>query len=474
MERFRLFGAWNAFAFLNLERLSHESYLSTEESKLPDLESKKSEVKRNSRLVILNGGLMQFADSFSSSEAVIPAFIQTLTGSSVLVGLSRSMMRIGWAWPQIFISRIIEEREEKKPLFIWVGLLRAAVWCCAAATIWFLAGERPAIVLGAFFLMYMVLTSMMGVTNVPWMDVIGKTIPTGGRGRVFALRRLFGGGLAIASGGVIAYILSDRSGLGFPKSYAVLFLTTGVLTVVAILAFGLIREPIEQVRKGRLPMGEYLKSGFKLLKEDDDYRRLFILRYIWATAMMGTSFYVPFALSDLGIGVVYIGLFVSVSQAASILSNALWAWVSERWGNRELLISGTYLLGLSILVPITTPLISDTPIQPLSFIGIDFSLSTRVLYFCLTFLFNGFSTSGMFTGRMALVLDLSPPDRRPIYTSFMNTMGVPQGLMPILGGLLAGWLSYHYMFLISLLFIPPAIILADRISPSPERSKVTV
>jgi MFS family permease len=427
-----------------------------------------AELKRNSRLVILNGGLMQFAMSFASSEAVIPAFIQMLTGSSVLVGLSRSMIRIGWSWPQIFISRVIEEREEKKPLFVWAGLLRAAVWAGAAAAIWLLAGERPAIVLGVFLFLYALTTSLMGVTNVPWMDVIGKTVPTGGRGRVFALRRLLGGGLAVASGGLISYILSDASGLDFPKSYAVLFMISAVLTAVAILIFGLIREPIEEVRKGRLPIKAYLKSGFVLLRKDQDYRRLFILRYIWAAGMMGTSFYVPFALSDLGMGVVYIGLFVSVSQAASVLSNALWAWVSERWGNRELLLAGTYLLGLSILIPITTPMIEDTIVQPLSFLGIDFSLSTRVLYFCLTFVFNGFSTSGMFTGRMALVLDLAPPDRRPIYTSFMNTMGVPQGLMPILAGLLAGWFSYHYMFIISLLFIPPAIIIAGRISPSPK------
>lgn len=426
------------------------------------------EVKRNSRLVIVNGGLMQFAMSFASSETVIPAFIQTLTGSSVYVGIARSMIRIGWSWPQIFISRIIEEREEKKPLFVWVGLLRAAVWIGAAAATWFLAGERPAVVLGAFLVMYAISTSLMGVTNVPWMDVIGKTVPTGGRGRVFALRRLFGGGLAVASGGVISYILSDASGLGFPRSYAVLFLISAVLTAAAILVFGLIREPIEEVRKGREPIGSYLRSGFRLLKEDHDYRRLFILRYVWAAGMMGSPFFVPFALSDLGIGVVFVGLFVSVSQASSILSNAIWAWVSERWGNRELLLAGTYLLGLATLVPIATPYVPDIPVRPLAFVGSDFSIGTRVMFFCLTFLFNGFATSGMFTGRMALVLDLSPPDRRPTYTSFMNTMGVPQGLMPILAGLLAGWLTYHYMFLISLLFVPPAVVLARRISPTPE------
>lgn len=410
---------------------------------------------------------MQFAMSFASSETVIPAFIQTLTGSSLYVGLSRSLIRVGWSWPQIFISRIIEEREEKKPLFIWVGLLRAVVWVGVAAATWSLAGENPTVVLVVFLLMYSVTTSLMGVTNVPWMDVIGKTVPEGGRGRVFALRRLFGGGLAVVSGGLISFVLSDRSGLGFPRSYAVLFLISAVITAAAILVFGLIREPIEEVRKGREPIRAYLKSGFLLLREDLDYRRLFILRYVWATAMMGTSFYVPYALSDLQMSVVYVGLFVSVSQFASILSNALWAWVSDRWGNRELLMAGTYMLGLSILIPVTTPLIEDIPVRPLGFLGVDFSLSTQVLYFCMTFLFNGFATSGMFTGRMALVLDLSPSDRRPTYTSFMNTMGVPQGLMPILGGVLAGWMTYHYMFLVSLLFVPPAVVLASRISHSP-------
>ncbi len=410
---------------------------------------------------------MQFAMSFASSETVIPAFIQTLTGSSLYVGLSRSLIQVGWSWPQIFISRIIEEREEKKPLFIWVGLLRAVVWVGVAAATWSLAGENPTVVLVVFLLMYAVTTSLMGVTNVPWMDVIGKTVPEGGRGRVFALRRLFGGGLAVVSGGLISFVLSDRSGLGFPRSYAVLFLISAVITAAAILVFGLIREPIEEVRKGREPIRAYLKSGFLLLREDLDYRRLFILRYVWATAMMGTSFYVPYALSDLQMSVVYVGLFVSVSQFASILSNALWAWVSDRWGNRELLMAGTYMLGLSILIPVTTPLIEDIPVRPLGFLGVDFSLSTQVLYFCMTFLFNGFATSGMFTGRMALVLDLSPSDRRPTYTSFMNTMGVPQGLMPILGGVLAGWMTYHYVFLVSLLFVPPAVVLASRISHSP-------
>ena len=226
----------------------------------------------------------------------------------------------------------------------------------------------------------------------------------------------------------------------------VIFLIAAGLYAIASATFGLIREPIEPVRKSREPIRSYLAGGFRLLKDDDDYRRLFILRYLWATAMMGTSFYVPFAISDLGMNIVYIGLFVSVSQVSSVLSNALWARIGDRKGNRALLIYGTYFLAGSLLIPLSTPLVLDLTIRPLAFLGIPFSISTQVLYFSLTFLCNGFANSGMFTGRMALVLDLAPADRRPTYTSFMNTLGVPQGLLPILGGFLAAWLSYRDMF----------------------------
>ena len=425
-------------------------------------EPDKREAKRSSRLIIGHGGVEQFAHSFSSSEAVIPAYIQLLTGSSVYVGLSRAMMRVGWAWPQILISNLIEGRERKQPVFLLAGLIQCSVTISIGVGTWVLADESPGVLLGLYFILYALSTSMMGIKNVPWMDVMGKVIPSGDRARVFALRRLVGGGLAIGSGVGISYLLSDASGLVFPRGYAVLFVLSGFCTLISLSIFRMIREPIQNVAKAREPMRSYLVNGFRLLKEDLDYRRLFILRYLWAAAMMGTSFYVPYALTDLHISMVYIGLFVSVSQASSILSNALWAWIGKRGGSRTLMIWGTYTLGASLVIPLLTPFVPSVAVSPLDVFGVA-AFDTRVLFFSLTFLCNGFATSGMFTGRMALVLDLAPEDRRPTYTSFMNTLGVPQGLLPIVGGLLAAWLSFGHVFFIGLFFLPPAIFLAHRI-----------
>ena len=106
-------------------------------------ESNAQETKRNTRLILLNGGLNAFAGSFASSEAVIPAYLQQLTRSSVLVGLSSAMMRVGWSWPQILISNRIEGRRANKPVCIRVNLMRCAVTAGIGIATWFLSKKSP-------------------------------------------------------------------------------------------------------------------------------------------------------------------------------------------------------------------------------------------------------------------------------------------------------------------------------------------
>jgi hypothetical protein len=46
---------------------------------------------------------------------------------------------------------------------------------------------------------------------------------------------------------------------------------------------------------------------------------------------------------------------------------------------------------------------------------------------------------------------------------------LPQGLMPIFAGLLVGWVSYRFMFAVSLIFAPLSILVAHRLEELPRR-----
>lgn len=419
--------------------------------------------KRSFWLLVANGALMMSAMTFVSSDLVLPAFVQTLTTSSVMVGLAGALMRIGWAWPQVFISRVVEPMPRKMPVFVLAGTVRTLMWIAVGVmTIW-LGSERPTTLLVMFMVMYGLATSCMGITNVPWMDIIGKSVPSSDRARMFAVRRLAGGATAMLAGALISWILSDRSGLAFPANYATLFILSGLGTGLSILAFSRIREPVQQKRGRTLPMADYLKVGLAILRDDLNYRRLCILQFLWAVSMMATPFYVPYALTELRMDVSVVGFFVAVMQFSSIFSNVIWAWVGQKKGNQALLSIGTYFLAFSIMVPLTVDLIPPIEVAVFAWAGSEGAFDIRVAYYALTFVFTGFAMSGMFTGRMTYVLDIAPDDRRPTYTSFMNAAMLPQGILPVLGGWLVALISYENMFIVSLAFVPVAVWMARKL-----------
>ena len=418
------------------------------------------ETRRNSWLLVINGGMVMMAYTFISADLVMPAFVQTLTTSSILVGMAGALMRMGWAWPQVFISRIIEPKPRKMPLLIWSGLARSVMWILVGVMTIFLGGQNPAFFLFLFMVFYALGTSLMGVMNVPWMDLMGKAIPASHRSKVFALRRFSGGIMSMVAGVLISYILSTQSGLSFPNNYAVLFMLSGSGTALAVLTFGMIREPIEKSTRAQLSLKNYLLSGLSLMKDDVNFRRLCMVQFLWGFSMMGGPFYVPYAISGLGIGAVYIGFYVIAMQFSSVFSNVAWAWVGRYKGNQALFLYGTCLLALSILIPIC---IVYVPNHLLNFWGTEVDL--RVVVYAFTFIFSGAAQSGMYSGRMTYVLDIAPADRRPTYTSFMNMFMFPQGLLPMLAGVLVAWISYQNLFRISLLFIPFAAMLAYQLKP---------
>jgi MFS family permease len=281
---------------------------------------------------------------------------------------------------------------------------------------------------------------------------------------MFAVRRLAGGGVAMLAGAIISWVLSDRSGFVFPDNYAILFVLSGIGTGLSVVAFSRIREPIQQQKRGKtLPMGEYLKVGLGMLRDDLNYRRLCILQFLWAFSMMATPFFVPFALTDLGMDESVVGFFVAVMQFSSIFSNVLWAWVGQKKGNQALLSIGTWFLAFSLFIPLTIRLIPPLEVTLFAWAGSEGAFDLRVAYYALTFVFTGFAMSGMFTGRMTYVLDIAPEDRRPTYTSFMNAAMLPQGVLPILGGWLVALISYQNMFIVSLMFVPVAVWMARKL-----------
>lgn len=353
---------------------------------------KDKEQNRNFWIAVLQGTFMRISFAFADSTTVLPAFILKLTSSNTLVGLTGSMTRAGWMWPQLLISNLLEHRPRKMPFYALGMSFQLLAWITMVICTLLVGSGNNGLLAACFLCCYFIRSSAMGVSTLPYMDIISKSIEPQRRSRYFSLRQLMGGLFGVFIGFFfIRYILSPESGLIFPTNYALLFGCAGVAITLSLTTFLQIHEPIR--------------------------------------------FYVPYALQKLEAPDATIGVFLAVVSISGVISNALWGYIGERYGVR-------YTLSCTSALACTAPLVA---------ILVQYLPSAwQVPCYFLTFVFNGAAMSGSSIGFMAYLLNIAPSLNRPSYVGFMNTILFPFSFMPMLAGYLIGLVNYAGMFAISI------------------------
>ncbi|RKY57942.1 MAG: hypothetical protein DRP94_07630 [Candidatus Latescibacterota bacterium] len=388
------------------------------------------EARRDFWLIVLNGALFIFAFSFISPGTVLSAFVYQLTGSSLYVGLANALLGVGWFWPQIFISHVVQHRRRKMPFYRLSVFLRVGWMATMTLLTFLLGGTHPRTFFWAFLFLLFLYTSSGGIAMVPWADIVGKVVPPEERAKLFSLRQFYGGILAFLAGFVVKYVLSEESGLSFPYNYGVLFVISTVFVVVGLWAFLLVREPVHPVPERKNSFWEHMTDGPRLLRRDPDYRRYLLARVFWTFGMMGVPFYVPYAIDELGSHPSMAGTFLSVSMASQVLSNLIWG----RMGSRGILTAGTLLVSLGALWAGTVKFLPE---------------GAREYGFLLTFVAGGAGVTAINVANIAYLLEIAPSKIRPTYVGFVNTFAAPLTFVPLLAGFLVRYISYPSLFFVS-------------------------
>ena len=400
--------------------------------------------------------------AFADSSTVLPAFIHKLSGSDVLVGLTGSMMTVGWMWPQLLISNLLEHRPRKMPFYVLGMSVRVLAWLAIFFCTVTIGEQSPLLLAGCFLGFYFLSSSAMGVSTLPYMDIVSKAIAPQQRARFFSLRQLYGGFFAIWVGFLVRAVLGEESeftgilgnitrvfktvtmyfirlcnldtDLGFPYNYALLFICSVLAAFFSFVSFLGVREPIHPVQPTRQPISQHLKKGLYFLRADENYRRFILFRVFAHFSGMATPFYIPYALNELAFSEATIGFFIVCSALSGVISNTLWGHIGEKYGVRSLLIITAGLMGIPPVLAFSSGML-PTSLQMPAFLSI--------------FIVGGILSNGMMVGFMAYMLNIAPPRNRPSYIGFMNTLLMPVSFAPLLGGFLAPHIGYRWLFAIS-------------------------
>lgn len=414
----------------------------------------------NFGFALLQGTFMRINLAFADSSTVLPTFIYKLTQSDFMVGLTGSLMTAGWMWPQLLVSNLLEHRPRKMPYYALGMAIRVFAWLAISICTIGIAGKNPILLAGCFLGLYFLSSSAMGVSTLPYMDIVSKSIAPNRRARFFSLRQICGGFFSIWVGFLVYAVLGNKAelpgifgfithsfkvatmyliktiflletDLGFPNNYAFLFICSVSAALLSFISFLVVREPIHPVNASRQPIMQHLKQGPHFLRIDVNYRRFLWFRICLHISGMATPFYARYAVNELGLSEATIGLFIVCSALSGVVSNAMWGYIGEKYGVRWVLIVTACLM-------VFPPIIAFfSGILPIKYI--------QSAYF-LIFAISGILTNGMMVGFMAYMLNIAPPRSRPSYIGFMNTLLLPFSFAPTLAGLLVTVIGFQSLF----------------------------
>jgi len=408
---------------------------------------KDTRLKWNFTMGLLHGTFFTGGRAFGNPDIILPVFLSNFSSSKILVGLSSSIFGslggIATILPQIFVASRLENKVHKRPVLRIAITIRALCWGLLSLITYLFSISHPNVAVFSLFLLLILFTFMGGVANIPFMDIWGKAIPSTLRGRFFGHRQLWGGIFAVGSGYIARVILGSKK-FHFPENYALLFLLAFVFISISYLALGSIKEPIEEVHKNRLSIIEFLRKAIKILKSNRNYKKFLTVQILAGASSLALPFYVLYAKDILKIELGMAGTFLLAQMVGNVFSNFLWAHLSDFVSNQRVIQVSTFLGLLVPLIALITP-----PHLPVLFIPL--------------FILTGFFIAGSIIGNTNFLLDIAPSKDRLTYISLNGTLTFPKLLFPLMGGAIIQYISYSFLFTLTLLILLVGFILSLRL-----------
>lgn len=370
---------------------------------------------------VWHGACLAVGMALVDANAVLPAFIIDLTGSPVWVGGLTALLTLAVALPQLFVARLVEPLQRKRPVLLIAIYLRAACWAALGLLI-ALAGEnRPSVVFWGLVALLGLFSLGGGLGGVPYTDIIGKVIPPQRRGAFFASTQAIGKVLSVGAA-VLAGILLTRP---YPGNYAALFMLSAVCLSVASLGIWAIHEPpVEQEGCYRMNWKTYFRSLGEPLRA---LSGLALVACVTGFSLMAVPFYVVAAKQAFAAPPEAAAWFIGALACGTLLGSVVWAQLVDRFGSRRMLL-------VCVIVSAATPL----------FALFAWPLGWQVLVFVAGLV--GATTAGRSIGFSSALLEIAPADRRSTYAATHALLSLPVAAMPLIGGIVAESLSLATLF----------------------------
>jgi len=375
----------------------------------------------------LDGASFWFGMSFISYTIILPLYVSHFTTNPILIGLIPLFATSGYLLPQILTANAVERAPRKKffPVTIGFFLERLPIILLAPAA-YFWAVGRPIWALAAFFILYAWHTFGAGLIVVGWQDLIAKIIPVERRGRFFGITNFLGNGAGILGALAVPFVLKKYT---FPLGYVISFAIAAGLIFISWIFLALTREPAVKSSKPPVSQMDYLRSLPAVLRKDRNFRMYLLSQIVFSISGMATGFLTVYAVRTWNMPDAQASGFTIALQAGLTLSNLFFGFLADQKGHK---------LNLEISLMLSVLLLVFAVLAP------------NPWWFFVIFFLRGAVNAGTFISCISIVYEFTDAENRPTYIGLANTIpGAAAAVAPMIGGWLAGAISYQVMFIVA-------------------------
>ena len=418
-------------------------------------------MRRNYYLNIVNGALSMVSMRIADAGTILPQLVLKLAGAEWAVGLAQAVQDLGRVATQVFAARWLDAVPRKMAIYIWGSVARIITLAVAAGALFWGVGKNPTITLAAFLGGLFVWMLLNGVTELAWMDITARSVPTTRRGSMTTGRKFFGMILALLiSVPLVNYYLSDEGPMQFPANYGMLYVVGMVFFALAWIAFALMPEPPAHAARRTLSLRHHFARGMRVYRRDSMYRRLIRMRLLMGAVAAMPVFFIAFGKMSLGLADRWAALFLTLKLISEMISSVMFGRISDRFGNRKVIAVTAWA---SLFTFIVAALSAWLHVRSS---GGDALSTASVVLLCAAFLGFGLWQSGREMGEYNYLLDIAPAAKRPSYIGFGNAFMLPLALLPILIGWVAPRVGYLPLFSFAAVVSGLAVVQSRRL-PEP-------
>jgi MFS family permease len=418
--------------------------------------------RRNLYLLTFDYVFFALAMTFTDGQTVMADFVGRLSGSEVLVGLIGILFPLGVMLPQLAVAPAVARSVNKRVWVLGAGMPGRSMMFVIALGIAVLGVDNPTPVLVLVLVGYGTFAVCDGISAVGWMDLIARVLPNERRGR------LYGRGRAIASllvllfvSNIVRDVLDPQTGPGYPNDYVLLFALTGVCLWISIIPFFFVREQagIGENREAVLALSfrEYFVYLQRVLRYDHHYRRYLLTRIMMFLSTIAAPFYIRYATERLNIpSEIAVSRAILLSTLGMIVGGPVMGWLCERFGSRLVIWFNRLFF---ILQPLTAlaavsgaawPTDLPPPAAPFAAISELVAGPGMIWPIYLAFFLTGLIATSSEAGALNWIIEYASDDRRAIYYSLTNAIGLIGVLAPVVGGVIAEAFSFKALFVVAL------------------------